>query len=591
VPRLLPDAQVWHAAEFGPLPLSDAGSSLEAGTATLTRMLTDPRPLAWDPQRIVYTDGSVIKLSDVDTDDGGEKPPGIGAGVYVPAGARRSGRPGAAAATEIAILPTAVGQPENQTINRAELCAIYAAVLMLYDIIATDSLGAIDQIRKALLRPQDLLEHRHRELILAIARAIARRSPHLPPLKLIKVPAHVGIRGNEAADRIATGVANGRRPDNTRDTLGPNYTNPASNDRTTIWWPHTLALPPRPGAGTGPAPTPPASRKRRTPDTQDMDEGHHPRDTRLPIPNMVEYLKRLALSRHGLSGASLTGHYYSAWSALAERRHKASAHFMVDNGNVTYKERKTALQWFAGVLPTFHNLYKWRLTDSTTCRLCNAADDTQGHAINECPEHQGQRTERHHRAGRAILKTIARGAQGGCIVSADLGSEDNCQADGVKHYPTLAQALPRLMSEQERRALPRWSVPDIVMHTTDEKTGRETIHLVELKYCRDNAPEDVAQAAQNQHAGLMQAIRTSQTARPHAHRSGVLHKFALGVGGSVYQDMEASLRTLGVDRAAAADLLRTLNAHAVRSLKEIWATRQRTLKARGLLRLPKRGVG
>jgi hypothetical protein len=77
---------------------------------------------------------------------------------------------------------------------------------MGYDIIATDSLGSIDQIWKAIMRPQELLEHRHRELILAIAKAIARRSPRAPPLKLIKVPAHVGIRGNEAADRIATDV-------------------------------------------------------------------------------------------------------------------------------------------------------------------------------------------------------------------------------------------------------------------------------------------------------------------------------------------------------------------------------------------------
>jgi hypothetical protein len=65
----------------------------------------------------------------------------------------------------------------------------------------------------------------------------------------------------------------------------------------------------------------------------------------------------------------------------------------------------------------------------------------------------------------------------------------------------------------------------------------------------------------------------------------------LGVGGSVYQDMESALHTLGVERAAAAALLRTLNAHAVRSLKEIWTTRQRTLKTRGLLRMPRRGVG
>jgi hypothetical protein len=59
----------------------------------------------------------------------------------------------------------------------------------------------------------------------------------------------------------------------------------------------------------------------------------------------------------------------------------------------------------------------------------------------------------------------------------------------------------------------------------------------------------------------------------------------------VYQGIETALHTLGVERAAAADLLRTLNAHALRNLKEIWTTRQRTLKTRELLRRPRRGVG
>jgi hypothetical protein len=124
------------------------------------------------------------------------------------------------------------------------------------------------------------------------------------------------------------------------------------------------------------------------------------------------------------------------------------------------------------------------------------------------------------------------------------------------------------------------------MRITDAKTGREAIHLVELKYCRDNAPEDAAQAAENQHAALMQAIQTSTTAPP--GRSCCTNS---GVGGSVYQGMESALHTLGVERAAAADILRTLNAHAVRSLKEIRTTRQRTLKTRGLLRMPRREVG
>jgi hypothetical protein len=181
-----------------------------------------------------------------------------------------------------------------------------------------------------------------------------------------------------------------------------------------------------------------------------------------------------------------------------------------------------------GVLPTFHNLHKWRLTDLAACRLCHAADDTQGHAINECPEHTGQRMERHHRACRAIVKAIAAAHWGGCILSADVGSLESCQSDGIPHYSALTAALPSLMSEQERRPLPRRSVPDILMRITDAKTGREAIHLVELKYCRDNAPEDAAQAAENQHAALMQAILTSTTAPP--GRSVVLHKFIRGGG-------------------------------------------------------------
>ena len=89
----------------------------------------------------------------------------------------------------------------------------------------------------------------------------------------------------------------------------------------------------------------------------------------------------------------------------------------------------------------------------------------------------------------------------------------------------------------------------------------------------------------------MQALLTSKKTPAHAKRSVVLHKLILRVGGSVYQDMESSLHTLGVDRAAAAELMRTLNTHAVQSLKEIWTTRQRTLKTRGLLKVPRRGVG
>ena len=274
---------------------------------------------------------------------------------------------------------------------------------------------------------------------------------------------------------------------------------------------------------------------------------------------------------------------------MRERRDKASYHAMTGGGH-TYKELKVLMQWFTGTMATLHNLCKWKLATSPVCPLCDAAaDDTQGHAIGSCKQNEGQRMARHHRAGRLLLKAIARGTRGACIMSADLGSKESCQEDGVRHYPTLASVISNLLSERERRALSRDSVPDIVMRTIEGNT--ETIHLVELKYTRDNAPEDAAEAAAHQHEALALAIQRSETTPRHTKRKVEMHKIILGMGGSIYTELEGTLHKLGVERTAAANLMRALNTHAVRSLKEIWTTRQRMLKTTAAHRLPKRGVG
>ena len=110
VPKLLPDMQVWPQDKHPLLPTS-------APPGALKNLLTDPKPLAWDPMGIVYTDGSVIKLGSGDADeDAGEgpPPPGIGAGVYVPAHLSRGvGATPTATAVEVAILPTR--WPSSQT--------------------------------------------------------------------------------------------------------------------------------------------------------------------------------------------------------------------------------------------------------------------------------------------------------------------------------------------------------------------------------------------------------------------------------------------------------------------------------------------
>ena len=124
-----------------------------------------------------------------------------------------------------------------------------------------------------------------------------------------------------------------------------------------MWWPHKLphrdddaaapmAAQPGPPPGTGtterqPAPARNAPRanqgntegerrsnKRKVPDAPAPGGEEGDDETRHPIANMAETLKRMALAQHSLEGASQTGHYFRAWKALKWRRHKASYNAM-----------------------------------------------------------------------------------------------------------------------------------------------------------------------------------------------------------------------------------------------------------------------
>ena len=94
-------------------------------------------------------------------------------------------------------------------INRAELVGILFAVQAGSHLIATDSMTSMHQIRKQLLRPQDLEQHKHQDLIKAIDTLIRASTE---PIHLYKVPAHQGVVGNEHADEIAKAAAKGRAP-------------------------------------------------------------------------------------------------------------------------------------------------------------------------------------------------------------------------------------------------------------------------------------------------------------------------------------------------------------------------------------------
>jgi hypothetical protein len=113
-----------------------------------------------------------------------------------------------------------------------QLSAIWAAIMAGHSRIASDSLDCIYQIYKMVHTPQDLDGHCHLTLLTAIRDAIAGRPPEAPPVVLLKVPAHVGVTGDERADAIAAGVAEETRTENLASARGePGLTVPPSNDR------------------------------------------------------------------------------------------------------------------------------------------------------------------------------------------------------------------------------------------------------------------------------------------------------------------------------------------------------------------------
>ena len=88
----------------------------------------------------------------------------------------------------------------TNTISRAELAAIAAAIIYGYSRIATDSLTSLHQNEKQLSHPNLHHHHIQGDVLQSIAKAI-RQSPS--PIHFHKVKSHAGIIGNEYADALA----------------------------------------------------------------------------------------------------------------------------------------------------------------------------------------------------------------------------------------------------------------------------------------------------------------------------------------------------------------------------------------------------
>ena len=144
------------------------------------------------PQDIIYTDGSKREMHTFGTI--------TGSGVY---------RQAPTAALQLNVHP--IGQGILNTINRAELVAILVALQECRpyetECIATDSRCSMQKINKHLRAPAQTKDDCHQPLLQAITSLIVDRAKTGLTTKIMKVKSHIGIHGNEMADKLANEAA------------------------------------------------------------------------------------------------------------------------------------------------------------------------------------------------------------------------------------------------------------------------------------------------------------------------------------------------------------------------------------------------
>ncbi|KAJ9505096.1 hypothetical protein QJQ45_013601, partial [Haematococcus lacustris] len=151
-----------------------------------------------------------------------------------------------------------------------------------------------------------------------------------------------------------------------------------------------------------------------------------------------------------------------------------------------------------------------KITKAAAKGSCERADSAT-HLLSGCSRTSALVQERHNGAGRLITKAISKGAQGGCIRFADIGSHERGETEGIDlPSATLRKALEVLsLSARDTNTTTR---PDIIMinNTKKRKQGsnESTKHvtLLEIKYCADSRWAEQLDNATTQHAAMAEAI-------------------------------------------------------------------------------------
>jgi ribonuclease HI len=519
------------------------------------------RPLKFDWRAAMYTDGSKID----------EPKQAIGAGVYF-----------ADAPTPLSHAVDAGGHGATNTINRAELAAIYHALREAGDrtevTLFTDSLASIYQIRAAIMNPMRQILNKHNLLLQSIVALLSERASHGWATTILKVKSHFSCFGNDEADTAARQAAAIKANDGTEfDAAVSQGADPYRH----LYWPATKPPPPAGQAHDGPAAS-----------VAGAANGQllQPATGRpYYISNLTSAIRGAAERHYGTKGAAdaAPGLYQRLWDALVPN---ISSKFMLQLDSLPTVSTTTRLMLFKarwGLIFNMKLAQRYRIAGPTphyrrgTCPLCSAPDSV-GHILGSCTHAQlkARYMQRHNDAVRIIQRYVAKGSLGGAFTVMDAGRAGDLPPDVnatrvsswlLQNAP--ASSRPDILSVQ---GVPYTGVADV--HTLDK--SRCTVHVAEIGYTSDLRYEEKYRDKLEQHSALLERLQAAGWPTVH-------HVLILGSCGTVYNTTVTSLQRMGITGTHLDRCISKLSTHTATAVQSIVVARRRLERGGG----DPRGIG
>ncbi len=559
----------------------------------LPQEYTTLKPLKWRAEQIIYTDGSV-------RDTGEPEFYRSGTGVYRPPS-------DAGPCIQLCINPIGDRYGVANTIQRAEMVGVKHALSVAHThskrIIATDSLCAMYMISKHLRCPSLHKESKHLGILDAAVKAIAESLRAGQHIQIIKVKSHIGIKGNEEADRLAHDAC---ETANCHQELLDGL--PV---REHIHWP-IQKQPDMEGEGRGQGEDcAPSERFLPRLFPQSSPEARED-DTTMPDQQVNDLRKGLkALVRPKLAtGYAKQTIYGEAWRAV-------SAHMLGEASNYFWKSAtmpvvSQVLKYRFGQLWNMKLAYRmgrpylpgWPMPRSANCPHCHQPD-SGGHILGGCGHTimKALYISRHDEAMRKVLRAINHGQKGSYLKIADIGRDELINDLGVvsKRIPTWLipdDTLPQVGLSAHQRHVLR---PDIMLiEVNQEEQARYTtqghheplngsiqgaarstrneqdedqslprtsnrmrkIWVIEGGYTSDTRHVEKVQEKMEQHKTLLQALE----AQGFDTRLAIL---TFGVGGTLYKPTKDALHDVGITPTEMKRLLKELHLHSIECLHNV----------------------